>query len=641
MANRMNLNEQMDSYSQWKALMANAINDYQEWLDVTALSDSETDMLLIKSLRLLEKDSLTIAFAAEFSRGKTELINALFFSTAGIRLLPSSPGRTTMCPTELFYDDKQAPYLRLLDIETRRTGESIEDSKKDSKKWTHIGLDSDSPEQMQEAFLELLRTKTVSAAEAKELGLLTDKDAAEELMVPYWRHAIISFPHPLLAKGLTILDTPGLNALGSEPELTLSMLPNAQAMIFVLAADTGVTKSDMDMWEQHINAYRTKHPSSVAVVLNKIDTLNDELMSDAEWEESIHQQALETARLLELDERVIFPLSAKQALIAKIKNNDKALADSRLESLETFLSTQVLSSQKDILQRRLTDDLVENMERVGHALELRLSNIHQHLADLESLNNKSSEAATELLVTTRKEQTIYNKNLTHLKTSRHLFNLQVADLLDVVNPERIERVVDEGCKKILDSWTSIGIRQGMQQVFSDLDELLNETLSTTQTSIQLLNSIYWKFKDEHGLDVEQPKRFNAEAYQKQLDDLLAEGIEFSKSSAAALTGQEALAKVFMEKVGVRAMGVFKQAALDIERWKITGLSSLIREVHEQKTLMESKLDSLRGVSAGQNILEEKIAGNKKRKETIEVDLVKLRVLMETIGLPEPVLAKTN
>ena len=621
--------------------MANAINDYQKWLDATALGDSETDMLLIKSLRLLKKDSLTIAFAAEFSRGKTELINALFFSTAGMRLLPSSPGRTTMCPTELFYDDKQAPYLRLLDIETRRTGESIEDSKKDPKKWTHIELDSDSPEQMQEAFLELLRTKTVSAEKAKELGLLTDKEAAEEVMVPYWRHAVISFPHPLLAKGLTILDTPGLNALGSEPELTLSMLPNAQAMIFVLAADTGVTKSDMDMWEQHINAYRTKHPSSVAVVLNKIDTLNDELMSDAEWEASIHRQTLETARLLELDERVIFPLSAKQALIAKIKNNDKALADSRLESLETFLSTQVLSSQKEILQRSLTDDLVENMERVGHALESRLTHIQQHLADLGSLNNKSSEAATELLVATRQEQTIYNKNLTHLKTSRHLFNLQIADLLGVVDPVRVEKVVDEGCKKILDSWTSIGIRQGMQQVFSDLDVLLNETLSTTQTSIQLLNSIYWKFKDEHGLDVEQPKRFNADFYQKQLDELLAEGVEFSKSSSAALTEQGALAKVFMEKVGVRAVGVFKRAALDIERWKITGLSSLIREVHEQKTLMESKLESLRGVSAGQGVLEDKIAGNEERKETIEADLLQLHGLMEAIGLPEPVLEKVN
>ena len=70
--------------------------------------------------------------------------------------------------------------------------------------------------------------------------------------IPKWRHALISFPHHLLKQGLTILDTPGLNALGTEPELTLNMLPSAQAVLFVLGADTGVTRSDMEIWQHHI-----------------------------------------------------------------------------------------------------------------------------------------------------------------------------------------------------------------------------------------------------------------------------------------------------------------------------------------------------------------------------------------------------
>ena len=45
------------------------------------------------------------------------------------------------------------------------------------------------------------------------------------LEIPRWRHAIINFPHPLLQQGLVILDTPGLNAIGIEPDLTLNQLP--------------------------------------------------------------------------------------------------------------------------------------------------------------------------------------------------------------------------------------------------------------------------------------------------------------------------------------------------------------------------------------------------------------------------------
>ena len=72
--------------------------------------------------------------------------------------------------------------------------------------------------------------------------------------ISLWRHAIINFPHPLLKQGLVILDTPGLNAIGTEPELTLNLIPNAHAVLFILAAETGVTKSDIDVWRTHIGA---------------------------------------------------------------------------------------------------------------------------------------------------------------------------------------------------------------------------------------------------------------------------------------------------------------------------------------------------------------------------------------------------
>jgi hypothetical protein len=40
----------------------------------------------------LASDKLVLAFVAEFSRGKSELINAIFFADAGRRILPATPG---------------------------------------------------------------------------------------------------------------------------------------------------------------------------------------------------------------------------------------------------------------------------------------------------------------------------------------------------------------------------------------------------------------------------------------------------------------------------------------------------------------------------------------------------------------------
>ena len=69
------------------------------------MDDAESSNSLSTIIQALVTDRVTLAFVAEFSRGKTELINALFFAETGVRLLPSTPGRTTMSPTELFYDE--------------------------------------------------------------------------------------------------------------------------------------------------------------------------------------------------------------------------------------------------------------------------------------------------------------------------------------------------------------------------------------------------------------------------------------------------------------------------------------------------------------------------------------------------------
>ena len=92
-----------------------------------------------------------------------------------------------------------------------------------------------------------------------------------------WRHALINYPHPLLKRGLVVLDTPGLNAIGAEPELTLSLLPTAHATVFILGADTGVTKSDLAIWRDHLSG----HARTRFVVLNKIDALFDPLTPPA------------------------------------------------------------------------------------------------------------------------------------------------------------------------------------------------------------------------------------------------------------------------------------------------------------------------------------------------------------------------
>ena len=114
------LDKRIHKYSAWRERLIETVGEFQEWLESHELATPDQEFRIFEAIDALRKDRLTVAFVAEFSRGKTELINALFFSHYGQRLLPSEAGRTTMCPTELFYDrDNDAAYIHLLPVETR------------------------------------------------------------------------------------------------------------------------------------------------------------------------------------------------------------------------------------------------------------------------------------------------------------------------------------------------------------------------------------------------------------------------------------------------------------------------------------------------------------------------------------------
>ena len=136
-----------------------------------------TDELVYRLNRV--PDKLYIAFVAEFSRGKSELINAIFFAGFGARILPSSAGRTTMCPTELQYDSGQEPQLRLLPIETRKSGTTIAEYKGFPEEWQAFMLDTKSPESMTQVLSQITQVKHVSREEAQTLGLHVAEEETE------------------------------------------------------------------------------------------------------------------------------------------------------------------------------------------------------------------------------------------------------------------------------------------------------------------------------------------------------------------------------------------------------------------------------------------------------------------------------
>jgi hypothetical protein len=147
----MSLANQFAAYTEWRSRLSASVGAFQGWLSANELSDAQTDLRLTQLQDRLREDRLNVAFVAEFSRGKSELINAIFFAEYGNRMLPSSAGRTTMCPTELLFDAGKPPSIELLPIATRASNASVTEYKRYAEEWNVVRLDVDSADDMQNA----------------------------------------------------------------------------------------------------------------------------------------------------------------------------------------------------------------------------------------------------------------------------------------------------------------------------------------------------------------------------------------------------------------------------------------------------------------------------------------------------------
>jgi hypothetical protein len=610
----LDFKNQMHEYSLWRAKLVQSIEMYQQWRTRYDMTDANSTATLLNILNNLQSDRITLAFVAEFSRGKTELINALFFAETGVRLLPSSPGRTTMSPTELFYDEVGGSYIRLLNIETRLESATLAEFKQMPERWVHFDLNGNSPRQMQEAFKELIAVKKVPREVADELGLWNEREAKEQGLVnptvveiPCWRHALISFPHPLLKEGLSILDTPGLNALGTEPELTLNMLPSAQAIIFVLAADTGVTKSDLEMWLNHICLARGGKKQGLAVVMNKIDAMWDDLGGAAAYDASIRSQIKISASILKINENAIFPVSAKQALLAKVKSDTVLFERSRLSSLEKYLATDILKQKRNILMGTVVRDMGFLLNESSHVTNKALTHAVEQLEEFKKIDFQNQDMTGKLMAETRDKQNIYMANIENFQASRRVFITQAKMLIDSFDSEKVDSIVEKARREIASNMTTYGMKQNIRKLFDDLRDLLQNAIEITAETSRLVKAIHKKFKDEYGFEEIEPKLFSIKPYQVELEMIFEEGEIFRSSTKTAMTEQSTVIHHLYSTLIAKARDVIKQAHNDASAWGNTALTPLMQQIKDHKKQIENRLQMLRKINESTDNVAENIA----------------------------------
>ncbi|MFB9240746.1 dynamin family protein [Massilia antarctica] len=602
--------QDFEQYSAWRQDVAMALEKYQMWVNAAELADAATEQRIARALARLADDRLSVAFVAEFSRGKSELINAIFFADYGQRILPSAAGRTTMCPTELMYDPAFPPCIRLLPIETRASNLSTSDYRDDPAAWTVLPLALDAGEEMHETFKQVSMTKHVKVEEAKRYGLFdeTDPDVAAtlddngEIEISLWRHAIINFPHPLLKQGLVILDTPGLNAIGTEPELTLNLIPNAHAVLFILAAETGVTKSDIEVWRTHIGAGAGR-----IVVMNKIDAMWDELKTEAENDAEIERQQTTVAHMLALEPRQVFPVSAQKALVGKINGDMALLEKSRLGALEAALFNELIPAKQDIIRKQLSDDLNAVVSIQQATIGARIRDIVEQLQELKSLRGKNQGVIAHMMRRVEVEKKEFDGSLFKLQGTRAVFARLSTELYTTLGMDIVHKEIAAVREAMAASrFVTTGIRGPVKHFFDQARANLAVSNGKIAEISEMMEMMYRKFAAEHGLSLAVPMTLSLDKYRKEVDAIEEVYVKQFGTTTLLITSRDAVIERFFDSIASRVRRSYRAANADVEAWLKVIMSPLEAQIRQHKDQLKHRLASIQRIHDATDSLETKI-----------------------------------
>jgi len=616
-------NDQFDQHGAWRREFGLRLKLLAEWMKDQELLDAGVEERLRRLETQVRSDKVMVAFVGEFSRGKSELINAIFFAGYGRRIMPASAGRTTMCPTEMSYDPEVPPCLRLLPIESRLQPQALMEWRMVPEKWTRVDLDVNDPQQLAASLEMVAQTRMVTPDDARALGLWDHLDPTDNPMldshglveVPKWRHALINIAHPLLKQGLVILDTPGLNAIGAEPELTVSLLPQAQAVVFILGADTGVTKSDLAIWREHL-IVDAESADLRLVVLNKIDTLWDALSTPALVQAQIDRQCESTAEILGVPRSQVIPVSAHKGLVGKVTDDAALLAASCLPALEEALGRGIMGQRQKILGSAVAAGISSLRLETGRVINIRRRDLAEQMMELRGLQGKNATVIKHMRARISQEQSefdlggakIHAVRSVHLKLLREVFDSLSATTLKAEMAELNGALHQKGLK--------LGVKKAYGETFDRL-RIVFRKVQALCTEIQaMLTATFRQLNGEHGFSLQAPIEPQMETYVKDLDLVQRGHLQYLGLGNIFRLAQSEFADRLVRALATRLRTIHETALGDVELWSKTAAAQLDAQLRERRRNFGRRIEAIDRIQQATGGLNDRIKEIESQEATL-------------------------
>jgi len=356
--------------------------------NILFLKNEYLEKLCDVALDVVKRDKIEVVFVGKLSTGKTTIINALL----GKDLLPTGIGTITKSITTILKSDENK--------------------------------------------LEVIYDNGVSEFYSlSDVEVVNQKPHLKALNVH-----LVDFPF----SSIVFIDTPGFDELKQDLEnLTLSRIPTADAVIFVLDITKGLTKKDKEFFDDYVIKFLR---DKIFIVFNKLDIVKDEV-SDAEI------QKIKST----LGDFSVFVVSAKEKdenfQEFKQKLFDYLSETSKTQIIKNRISS-IIKTIEDVSRKQLSL-IIENRQKTKEELEEKLNVLLKKKVELDKILNELRKKVDETIYT------LINERINPLIEQKRI---------DIIN--RAKQVDPDNLKNLL----TFGLKNEIQSLLLEIKSILRKDL---------------------------------------------------------------------------------------------------------------------------------------------------------------------
>jgi hypothetical protein len=597
----MSFEHDVQRHGQWRGVMAQRLSRSERLMREHGLLTDEVEQRMLGLQRLLVDQRLVIALTGPHASGRAQIVQTLLSSTHVPLAGKACP--EPLCSLEIAADVNDQPVLLLLPIETRQSPWSVNRWLQERQAWRQVPVSSTFQQALADAWGAVAETRRVHSEEAQVLGLsqsLTSPAVGALLLgagmqVPRWRSARLQVPHPLLQQGVVVRDVPAMNDDGSHIGFADVLLSDADVVLFVMAADTGMTRSDLAHWRRCVAASAKAKSQLLAIELANAP---DDASAGLRGPFTPLSQVL---GLAPIRLRVSGPSAC-----------DADTPSTKVDSLHGFSEvdrtlSQMAQVRHDTLLGHVRKEVSALFQEAGRIVQVHQRGLIDHLLELQALDGKNTRMLQQMRWRAGQEQARLDVSMARLLQAKDRQQAQLRDLFGQLGPVRLRSVMQE----LMAALSDVGVRLDMKTVYHRAFDQLMGDVDMADTALQAMHrtgqELAATFEDESGAELCVVPVPDLQTFRQQLRQIEASHAQYLGWSAFV----QRLKNGFGVRVGQtlmsRLQSLFDTLLGDIEQWHKQSLDALEAKGKDVRHRYSRRFEALTKVQEAATQLEQQIA----------------------------------